>query len=97
MNVIEQKRLLSSLSLRSCSQFLDALEWDGLQDYLDAERTVWKIEGDDVQDVNDSIAGYTKKVEKYQFTYSVVRGAGHMVPLDQPERAYDMITKFVNE
>ena len=28
-------------------------------------------------------------------TYAVVRGAGHMVPGDQPTRAYDLITRFI--
>jgi carboxypeptidase C (cathepsin A) len=29
------------------------------------------------------------------FTFMRVRDAGHMVPMDQPEAAYDMIMEFV--
>jgi vitellogenic carboxypeptidase-like protein len=78
-------------------QFLDALEWKGKDEYLAAERQVWKIESDTLQSKNDPIAGYVKAVEKFGFTYAVVRGAGHMAPLDQPERMYDLITSFVDE
>ena len=30
-----------------------------------------------------------------QFTQVIVRTAGHILPHDQPERAMDMITRFV--
>jgi len=30
------------------------------------------------------------------FTFMRVFGAGHMVPTDQPEIAYDMIMEFIN-
>jgi len=59
---------------------------------LSASKTTWLVE----EVVNDPVAGYMKHLQDQSFTYAVVRGAGHMVPLDQPERAYDLITKFVN-
>jgi carboxypeptidase C (cathepsin A) len=46
---------------------------------------------------NDPVAGYVKHLDGFGgFTYAVVRGAGHMVPTDQPERAYDLIRRFVD-
>ena len=46
--------------------------------------------------VDDPLGGYYQHVESYGgFTYAVVRGAGHMVPGDQPERAYALISKMV--
>ena len=47
------------------------------------------LSDDDVLDV----AGYYRTVGN--FTQVVVRGAGHMVPGDQPVRALDMIKRFV--
>jgi vitellogenic carboxypeptidase-like protein len=73
-------------------QFFDKFEWDGKADLLRAPKDIWTV--DLIED--DPIAGYMKHVKDYSFTYAVVRGAGHMVPLDQSERAYDMITQFVN-
>lgn len=73
-------------------QSLRNLKWSGQEEYLAAEKTVWKIplSGGEVD-----IAGYKRVVGK--FTQAVVRGAGHMVPGDQPLRAYDLITRFVDK
>jgi serine carboxypeptidase-like clade II len=43
---------------------------------------------------NKQVGGY---VEKYKgFTFATVRDAGHMVPETQPERAFDMFSRFLN-
>jgi len=76
--------------------FLDSLEWKGADSYATTDKEIWTIDSDSEQSKNDPIAGYVKRVEGYGFTYAVVRGAGHMVPGDQPERAYDLITQFVD-
>lgn len=47
----------------------------------------------DDDDVLEDMAGYYRTVGN--FTQLVVRGAGHMVPGDQPVRALDMIRRFV--
>ncbi|GMI06451.1 hypothetical protein TrLO_g11793 [Triparma laevis f. longispina] len=78
-------------------QFLDGLEWQGADDYDATEKEVWRVDSDTEQGQNDPIAGYRKTVSKWGFTYAVVRGAGHMVPGDQPERSYDLITTFVDK
>ncbi len=54
--------------------------------FLSAAAQVWKI-GDDV-------AGYVRTVDK--FVQAIVRGAGHILPYDQPERALNLIQNFVN-
>ena len=43
---------------------------------------------------NDLIAGYKKVYDKIVFT--TVRGAGHMVPADQPGPALSMFNEFLN-
>lgn len=45
-------------------------------------------------DDGSDIQGYVKSAD--QFHYVVVRGAGHLLPQDQPQRAWDMITRFIN-
>ncbi|XP_062501536.1 uncharacterized protein LOC134178668 [Corticium candelabrum] len=38
------------------------------------------------------VAGYATNYK--EMTFTTIRGAGHMVPQDQPRRALDMVTKF---
>jgi len=72
-----------------CENFLRTAQWSGQDAYLSADKIVWKIESTDTQ-----VAGYAREVG--DFRQVIVRNAGHLLPLDQPERAYDMITRFVN-
>ena len=51
---------------------------------------VWRITPNDTE-----VAGYATQAA--DLTYVLVRGAGHLVPFDQPERAYDMITRFIDD
>ncbi|KAJ8605441.1 hypothetical protein CTAYLR_003325 [Chrysophaeum taylorii] len=64
------------------------LEWSGQRAYRRAAKHVWETPAQD-----DPVSGYVKVAGP--LTYVVVRGAGHMVPTDQPSRALDMITRFV--
>jgi len=59
--------------------------WSGLPDWLRARRAVWNVRG--------KIAGYVKA--SGPLTYLLVLGGSHMVPLDVPEQAYDMIRRFM--
>ena len=77
------------LSAPQCERFLWSLEWSGAAAWKAAEKVVWRINATDSQP-----AGYAKKSNK--FVNVVVRGAGHLLPQDQPERALDMITRFVD-
>ncbi|XP_064401251.1 probable serine carboxypeptidase CPVL isoform X1 [Halichondria panicea] len=44
--------------------------------------------------IGDDVAGYVRTVNK--FMQVVVRGGGHILPFDQPERALNLIQNFVN-
>lgn len=68
--------------------FLLSTDWSGLKNYTQAERLIWKLDPTDRE-----VAGYVRVVgQLYQV---VVRGAGHILPYDQPERGYDMIQRFI--
>jgi serine carboxypeptidase-like clade 4 len=64
---------------------LNAMEWSGKDDWLDAPRGLWKV--------NDYPAGWTK--EHKGLTFIVVYNSGHMVPYNQAAPAYDLVTRFL--
>lgn len=66
--------------------FLRNLEFSSSSVYKTAPRHIWKV--------GKEIAGYVKTAGN--LTEVLVRNAGHMVPRDQPEWAYDMICRFIN-
>ncbi|XP_065176054.1 probable serine carboxypeptidase CPVL [Sycon ciliatum] len=72
------------LTERMCS----LMDWPGKTEFISAKREVWRLSKSDPE-----VAGYVRTVRNLQQV--VVRGAGHMVPFDQPERALDMITRFI--
>ncbi|XP_077483067.1 venom serine carboxypeptidase-like isoform X2 [Amblyomma americanum] len=66
-----------------------SLQWSGAQEFANATQRIWRSpDGDEVQ-------GYTKHAKN--FTMILARNGGHMLPLDQPEAAYEMITRFIND
>jgi len=67
--------------------FLPTVAWKGQQDYIMADRGIWYLPND------PDVAGYVRTVGN--FSQAIVRGAGHIVPGDQPDRALDMITRFI--
>jgi len=60
------------------------LDWKGKEGFKKAERKQWKIKSE--------LAGYSTSYENFNLV--LVRGAGHMVPHDQPTRAFDLINRF---
>jgi len=66
-------------------KFIKTIKWDGDSEYLRVNRKIWKIES--------NIVGYVREVK--EFRQVIVLASGHMVPLDQPQRAYDMIHRFI--
>ena len=68
--------------------FIRGLVWKGSTQYEEATRLVWKVNSADRDP-----AGYVKQA--LNFTQCIVRQAGHLVPQDQPERAKDMIERFI--
>ncbi|XP_065897203.1 probable serine carboxypeptidase CPVL [Dysidea avara] len=69
-------------------RFLLVLQWSGADAFAQADRNVWKIKPDDVE-----VAGFVRKSNN--FTQVIVRGAGHFLPYDQPERGLDMLDRFI--
>jgi len=66
-------------------KFIRTIPWSGSSKYEKAERKIWFADS--------TLAGYVREVG--EFRQVVVLAAGHMVPLDQPKSAYDMIHRFV--
>eukprot|EP01094_Clydonella_sp_ATCC50884_P024833 TRINITY_DN6342_c0_g1_i1.p1 TRINITY_DN6342_c0_g1~~TRINITY_DN6342_c0_g1_i1.p1 ORF type:complete len:428 (-),score=124.05 TRINITY_DN6342_c0_g1_i1:89-1372(-) len=66
-------------------KYLRTLQWPGLEEFLSAQRHVWKVE--------DKVAGYVKQARS--LTYVNVNNAGHMVPSTQPENALDMMSRWI--
>ena len=71
-------------------QALRGIQWTGQSAFLEARKKTWTVP---TSTGAADLAGYQRVVGN--FTQVVVRGAGHMVPGDQPARALDMITNFV--
>lgn len=69
------------------ANFLSTVKWSGAKAFSEARRKIWMTP--DGQDV----AGYVRQVGN--FTEVLVRNSGHILPHDQPEVAYDMITRFI--
>jgi len=75
-------------------QFLYKLVWSGQKAYADAKKTVWRRAAAGTGSKLPDVAGYARQVGN--FAQVVVRGAGHMVPGDQPERALDLLDRFIS-
>ncbi|GAB5356359.1 hypothetical protein AAMO2058_000283800 [Amorphochlora amoebiformis] len=67
--------------------WIRSLDWPGAAEYLNAKREIWRGTG--------QIFGWAKEVTGTNLTEVVVAGAGHMVPMDEPEAAKDMISRFI--
>ncbi|CAG9760640.1 unnamed protein product [Ceutorhynchus assimilis] len=66
--------------------YLQKLDFSAANDYKTALRYQWIVDG--------NIAGYVKQAGN--LTEILVRDAGHMVPTDQPQWAFDMINRFTS-
>jgi len=75
-------------------QFLTKIPWSGQQAYAKAPKVVWRRAAVGPGSQLPDVAGYARQVGG--FTQAVVRGAGHMVPGDQPERALDLLDRFIS-
>ncbi|KAF2070491.1 hypothetical protein CYY_008189 [Polysphondylium violaceum] len=68
--------------------FITTIPWSGIPFLYESPRIIWRLPSDP-----SSVAGYVKQYQN--FIQVTVRDAGHMVPFNQPERALDMITRFI--
>lgn len=65
-------------------RWVDGLPWVGADDWAAETEHLWTVDGEP--------AGQATNVGP--LTFLKVFDAGHMVPMDQPDRALDMITRF---
>ncbi|KAF9151517.1 hypothetical protein BG015_006562 [Linnemannia schmuckeri] len=65
--------------------WLEGLDWEGSQNFLNADRQIW-VE-------NGSLAGYVTQVPG--LSEVVVLGAGHVSPMDQPKNVKAVIKSLV--
>jgi len=73
---------------------LDKLQWSGAEAYAKAPTRQFYSDSEPTD-----LAGYSRLVHSAAtnttFAYVMLRGCGHMVPTDQPRRAYEMIRDFL--
>lgn len=70
--------------------FLQSLDWQYINGYKTAHKAIWRVNATDAD-----VAGYARQYKS--LTQVIVRGAGHILPYNQPARAYDMIQRFVED
>ncbi|XP_041041021.1 probable serine carboxypeptidase CPVL isoform X2 [Carcharodon carcharias] len=71
-------------------RFLLTVPWSKAEEFKNAKRHFWFINPSDTE-----VAGYVRKVG--DFYQVIIRGGGHLLPYDQPERAFDMIDRFISK
>jgi carboxypeptidase C (cathepsin A) len=75
----------SSCNALGVARTINALEWSGAAAFAAAPRCVWKVRG--------SPAGVAHSAG--QLTWLVLLNSGHLVPMNQPEHAYEMVRRFI--
>ena len=69
------------------------LSWKGQAAWHAAARTIWQTPlGDAFQ-----YSGYVQQVSGFDVAHIVVAGAGHMVPMNQPAAALDLVQRLVSD
>ncbi|KAK6931036.1 Peptidase S10, serine carboxypeptidase [Dillenia turbinata] len=71
----------------SVEAWVKTMKWDLLEDFMNAKRKVWRVNGE--------LAGYVQKFGN--LSQVVVLGAGHLVPADQAVNSQVMIEDWVLE
>merc|ERR1712216_904187 len=69
--------------------WMDAWDWPGAAEFRHTTKKMWRVEAGDKE-----VARYCRTVGN--LTALIVRGAGHMVPLDQPRRGMDILDRLVD-
>lgn len=65
------------------------LSWDQVDSFRKAKRYVWVNSG--------SPAGYARATVDRLLTYVVFLGGSHMAPMDEPEKALDLVHRFLQD
>jgi Serine carboxypeptidase len=75
-----------STNAAGSEMLLNKMEWSGHTAWKVAARGVWMLR-------NNTVAGYVKKYA--DLTFLVVKNSGHLVPLNRPVQALDLIERFL--
>ncbi|KAI9079809.1 hypothetical protein K1719_038219 [Acacia pycnantha] len=75
------------LGVAPSEAWVKTMKWEGIKKFLNAERKIWKVNGE--------VAGYVQRWGG--LTNVVVLGGGHLLPDDQPPNAQVMIEDWVLE
>lgn len=70
--------------------FANSLKWSGQEGFLAAPREAWAAPDDP-----EGLSGYVRSYKN--LTWCEVREAGHLVPGDQPLRAWTMVQNFIEQ
>ncbi|KAF3339950.1 serine carboxypeptidase-like 50 [Carex littledalei] len=69
----------------STEAWMRQMNWDGLEEFLEAKRKVWKVDGE--------LFGYVQRF--MNLSHAVISGSGHLVPTDRGSSAQAMIEDWV--
>ena len=76
--------------------WLPTMRWAKLSEWFATNRTTWVSPAGAVEPNDNTVPKYAGYIRSFGgLTHMTVGGAGHLVPMDQPERAQDMIQRFV--
>ena len=67
--------------------YINSLRWENIDSWKRARKQVWKI--------NNQISGWAKVAGNLWFV--LVNKAGHLVPTDNPQAAFNMLGHFIRE
>jgi carboxypeptidase C (cathepsin A) len=67
--------------------YLNSIRWESIANWKRARKEVWRI--------NNQIKGWAKTYGNLWFV--LVNRAGHLVPTDQPESAFNMLGHFIRD
>lgn len=67
-------------------QYINSLGWENINSWKRAKKINWTIGG--------QVKGWAKQAGNLWFV--LVNGAGHLVPTDQPESAFNMLGHFMH-
>ncbi|CAB9526964.1 Pheromone-processing carboxypeptidase KEX1 [Seminavis robusta] len=75
-----------STNAQGSEVLLNQMQWSGHKAWKVASRGIWMLR-------NKTVAGFSKKYGN--LTFLVVKNSGHLVPLNQPLQALDLVERFL--
>jgi len=77
-----------SVNPQGSEQLLNRMTWSGHESWKVATRGIWMTD-------NDTVAGYVK--QHSNLTFLVVKNSGHLVPLNKPAQALNLIERYLQD